>query len=154
MRICKTSPQTFIHLRKVFLLPRFNIDIQAVIWLPCKHTYTHEHSHKYTNTHPWTTSQKHRSHASESPLNKPGQWNQPWEKTYGLFTAAIAWEHIHRVIISKMLLSDGYIDVQPFQSQISCLGPVHYVSHFKLQLHLTSLNLPSSEMQVANDYCW
>lgn len=82
MHICKTycatskltSPQTFILLCKVFLLPRFNIDIQAVIWLPCKHTYTHKHRlmgiHINTQTHPWTTSQKHRSHASESPLHK------------------------------------------------------------------------------------
>jgi len=62
-----------IHLLKVFLHPRFNIDFQAVIWLPCKHTHTHElrlMGIHITNTHPWTTSQKHRSHASESPLNK------------------------------------------------------------------------------------
>lgn len=67
-----TSPQTFNLLRKVSFLLRFNVDIQAVIWLPCKHTYTqtHGHSQKYTNTHPWATSQKHRLHSSESPSNK------------------------------------------------------------------------------------
>lgn len=63
MRICKTSPQTFIHLCKVFLLPWFNIDIQAVIWLPCKHTYAHKHRlmgiHINTQTH--TLGQHHKS---------------------------------------------------------------------------------------------
>lgn len=150
MHICKTYcatskltlPQTFI-LCKVFLLRRFSIDIQAVIWLPCKHTYTHKHMGIHINTQTHTLGQHLKSigHTPVSHLyiKQPGQWNQPWEKTCGLFTAAIAWEHKHRVIISKTLLSDGYINIQPFHSQISCLAPVNYASHFKLQLLLLLL---------------
>lgn len=104
-------------------------------------THIHRLMGIHINTQSHTLGQHHKS-IGHTPLShlqikQQGQWNQPREKTCGLFTAVIAWEYKHSDIISKTLLLDGYINIWPFQSQIGCLSPVDYVSHLKLMLTVT-----------------
>ncbi len=112
--------------------------------------------HRNTQTH--TLEQHHKSightPVSHLQIKQPGQWNQPWEKTCGLFTAAIAWESKHRDIISKTLPSDGYINIWPsdwlLRSSRLCIS--FQINAYRI--HLFSLHMTFSEMQVVNYYCW